>query len=389
MPDAAMTHTSQFKCVRVVDEEDYANGFDLETHPEAVFKQGSSFARRTASNVTIQHDWIPNSCDVDPQVSPGPNGSSFARIECKPLDFSATTPGVYWMAVDFKPYENPKDYERGCVDQCAEGESVSGECEACSTKGFGQAQLAPQPPGAGCEGGVCDGFGECGACVPTALRCKPGSNIQQTCSIERLWVDSFACGHCAAGVCYSECKPEGRRCQGDTPQKCDATGHWQNEANCALGWLCSGEGTCTQRSDGQACSTAAECKSGTCSLFYRDVDGDGFGQDSVVAQICGGAAPAGYVARAGDCCDSDANANPIQTAYFAQPRSGCGGYDYNCRDEAEIGYSLMASCATGGGWTWPLAGPPSCGSNGPWMNCNFNGGECGCYDQETRTQVCH
>lgn len=42
--------------------------------------------------------------------------------------------------------------------------------------------------------------------------------------------------------------------------------------------------------------------------FYRDADGDGFGNPSVTTQAC--SAPAGYVSNSGDCNDNNANVNP-------------------------------------------------------------------------------
>jgi hypothetical protein len=53
-------------------------------------------------------------------------------------------------------------------------------------------------------------------------------------------------------------------------------------------------------SGGQYCACA-----GGGSLAYRDADGDGFGDNASVVQLC--SLPPGYVSNGGDCNDVDAN----------------------------------------------------------------------------------
>jgi len=60
---------------------------------------------------------------------------------------------------------------------------------------------------------------------------------------------------------------------------------------------------------------------GVKTTFYADADGDGFGNAAVTTLAC--AAPAGYVAQAGDCNDQDASINPGATDL-------CDGIDRNC-----------------------------------------------------------
>jgi hypothetical protein len=54
----------------------------------------------------------------------------------------------------------------------------------------------------------------------------------------------------------------------------------------------------------QACTTDADCADGTCSTWYRDADGDGYGSTAI--RNCEPTPPPGYAARAGE-----------------QPRCGC------------------------------------------------------------------
>jgi hypothetical protein len=383
-PDAGMTHTSQFKCVRVVDEADYGEAHDLEAYPEIVFVDGASLARRTSSGLTTEHDWTPNVCGATGEATPAPNGAALPVLTCDAIDVGDVQPGVYWMAVDFQLYEQPEDYERGCVDQCA---GVEPECQDCSPTAFGRAELTPDAAGASCVQGKCDGFGNCGDCVPADVRCKPETNTQQVCSIGGAWEDTSECGYCSGGECL-ECEPEARRCIGNAPQECVA-GYWQNDEPCPAGWKCAGEGTCSKKDDGEACTSYEECASGSCGVYYRDADGDGYGTDqgSGAALLrCGTQAPDGYVTTGGDCCDSDWDAKPHASAYHSAPRIGCGGYDYNCKDGEEPSASGVGDpgwCADG----WVGSQAP-CGAIGSWWTCYFHPeGDCGCVDSP-RTQTC-
>ncbi|WP_231511847.1 putative metal-binding motif-containing protein [Chondromyces apiculatus] len=60
---------------------------------------------------------------------------------------------------------------------------------------------------------------------------------------------------------------------------------------------------------------------GVKSTFYRDADGDSYGNPALPAQAC--SAPAGYVANANDCNDSNAGIKPGATEI-------CDGVDNNC-----------------------------------------------------------
>jgi hypothetical protein len=84
--------------------------------------------------------------------------------------------------------------------------------------------------------------------------------------------------------------------------------------------------------DLQVCKVDADCASLNCVTFYVDHDGDGYGETAKTIQFCeeqGAAPPIGYVSQGGDCCDSDANAHPGQTAYFTT-EDACGSWDYSC-----------------------------------------------------------
>jgi hypothetical protein len=63
---------------------------------------------------------------------------------------------------------------------------------------------------------------------------------------------------------------------------------------------------------------------------YPDADGDTYYSSSGTSTCAGASCPQGYSSSPGtDCCDSDANAKPGQTSYFAA-RNACGSWDYDC-----------------------------------------------------------
>jgi hypothetical protein len=67
---------------------------------------------------------------------------------------------------------------------------------------------------------------------------------------------------------------------------------------------------------------------GVKSTFYRDADGDGFGNLAVTTQAC--TAPTGYVANSTDCNDSNAAVKPTATEV-------CNGIDDNCNGQIDEG----------------------------------------------------
>jgi len=110
--------------------------------------------------------------------------------------------------------------------------------------------------------------------------------------------------------------------------------------------------------------------------FYKDQDGDGFGDPGQTVETC--AAPRGFVARAGDCYDGNAAAHPGQTESFAGHR-GDGSFDYDCDGQETRRFTSRAYCRLkerGNGCTlatgWEGKGPvPRCGEPGEfsWKHC--------------------
>jgi len=124
--------------------------------------------------------------------------------------------------------------------------------------------------------------------------------------------------------------------------------------------------------------------------YYLDEDGDGFGVGNADTNIegCSGP-PEGYADRAGDCCDTDANAFPTQTVGGTVP-TNCErvGFDYDCRhgEEPQITAdectrcSSMVGCGCVGfnecldGAFWGNGNVPACGREGILLTCVC--GEC-------------
>ena len=131
---------------------------------------------------------------------------------------------------------------------------------------------------------------------------------------------------------------------------------------------------------------------------YYDGDGDGHtvgsGTSRCKAASC--ASPSdSYKALSSptDCCDTEANANPDQTAYFSTAISGAGctaNYDYNCDSSETKQYRASPSCynsvddCPNNCWGYyQQTGSPVCGSS-----ANYNGATIGCDGSVSRTQAC-
>ncbi len=145
----------------------------------------------------------------------------------------------------------------------------------------------------------------------------------------------------------------------------------------------------------------ADCDELSASYFaaltcYADADSDTY-FSTTPQSVCGGAttcaglSPAQSATVGTDCCDTDANAKPGQTAYFTTARTTCGGYDYDCSgtevlDSTGINATTYActnpcnSCSLDYSVTagWLTAPPATCGGSGTKysMNGSYVSGTC-------------
>jgi len=178
------------------------------------------------------------------------------------------------------------------------------------------------------------------------------SNACQSCQVAAptVWSklsDGQTCGGvkiCTAGSCRDGCwiaaafiasgtSNPSNSCQICTPSK--STTSWlNNDAATAVSCgTCGGTASCVGGSLGP-CSASA-------MTYYPDGDGDGYGTATGAISAC--SRPTGYSTNSGDCCDSDANAHPGQTATFSTANA-CGNFDYNCDGSETPKSNGPASC---------------------------------------------
>ena len=192
----------------------------------------------------------------------------------------------------------------------------------------------------------------------------------------------YVCGYSTAA--WNRCAPIAGVCVG---------GAW----NCPPGLITRAEPeVCNEIDVDENCNGSADNEALKVTLC-ADADGDGYG--GVCAPHCAGTP--GYIARGGDCCDSDGTAHPGATAYHEFARNVCGGYDYNC-DGVETGQYVgvftaacaselyTGACANSGGI---VSGYSACGFTATWHFCNtVNCGDFGCECRDSPanlyTQMC-
>ena len=197
---------------------------------------------------------------------------------------------------------------------------------------------------------------------------------------------------------------------------CDTDCTWTCERN----WECADEDFCTSDvcemtthtcthetidcvdSDDctiDGCDPGSGCTHERMPTWYRDVDGDGFGVTTDTT--CATTGPEGYADTAGDCCDTNADANPDQTGWFSTAHE-CGSYytafDYDCDGTNERRWTALGRCSHSGGVCvatpgWAGTYAPYCGYTGTWIEtCVMDpGGTMTCVPGETvaRVQECH
>lgn len=130
--------------------------------------------------------------------------------------------------------------------------------------------------------------------------------------------------------------------------------------------------TCAKAGHVGQCECQLDCgDAGACRLFYRDFDGDSYGDLNTTQVGCSNAPPpAGYVADNTDCDDHDGNVHPGQTAYYGSPSLGTGTYDYNCDGTIEkqtpeyTNGQSCEYCGSSGGGFLNCSSSATCSSSG-------------------------
>lgn len=236
-----------------------------------------------------------------------------------------------------------------------------------------------------CESGGCVHTPDDSACAAGEL-CQPARGCEVPCSVDSDCDDGAPCN--GAEVC------ESGRCLVGTPLACDdglsctsdecddAAGGCAfvpDDALCSDANACNGTETCEVTvgctagaapdcDDAKDCTTDACAPATGCTHRTRDLDGDGYGDETCMAA---GGVPAT------DCDDADPNANP------GAPEL-CNGRDDNCDGSADETFTCAASsteaCMTGCGTTgtricsatcsWSICSPPAEVCNGVDDDCN-------------------
>jgi hypothetical protein len=186
---------------------------------------------------------------------------------------------------------------------------------ACDSKGHCELGLET------CKSFSCEND-ECRTSCAEQNDCQDTDFCNQQGKCQPKQANGLGCGlssHCKSGFCVvtggtgvccnSECDPA----QGIPGASCKVPG-----------------------SEGK-CQCSVNCGAGSCRLFYRDFDLDGYGDklgsvatNTAVVGCDNAAPPAGYSASKDDCDDGDGRAHPGQTGWFADKTVGKGLNDFNC-----------------------------------------------------------
>lgn len=153
---------------------------------------------------------------------------------------------------------------------------------------------------------------------------------------------------------------------------------------------------CGNGIDDNCNNTQDEQNAMNCTTYFRDSDGDGYGDTNLTECWCqpGGSTGEFVVSNGNDCYDGNADANPTQTGFFSMHR-GDGSFNYDCSVDSngnptiEKEYNTSGSCSSWGssigdctintvGWD---GGIPGCGGTGNYLldndscsgSCNFLG----------------
>ncbi|NTX10843.1 hypothetical protein HUA76_08610 [Myxococcus sp. CA056] len=158
----------------------------------------------------------------------------------------------------------------------------------------------------------------------------------------------------ATSTWYRDADGDGYGNASSTTQACSQpSGHVANTSDCHDG-SSSIHPSASETCDGVDNNCNGAVDEGATSTWYRDVDGDGYGNASQTTQSC--ARPAGYVANATDCNDSNGAVSPgaaeicrdaIDNNCSGQNNEGCASLPPCPYDMSELSFgeaSLLPQC---------------------------------------------
>ncbi len=256
----------------------------------------------------------------------------------------------------------------------------AGNCVTCAT-------------GAACDTGDPCGIGNviCTGSVPSCIRVgtrSPGAS----CGTAQVCNPAGACIACEENATCDTgdpCAIGVTRCGSGVPT-CVSIGQQPPGTSCGAGQVCSPSGACVACNQGAACPpsqpcgtariscdtgapvcrdvtppTSIECN-GVCVApvtYFRDSDGDGYGNLNTHLEACPGSPPAGYSSLSGDCNDT----NP---AIFPGAVERCNGIDDNCNDAVDESWPSRGTTCTRGVGACTSTGVLVCNTAGDGLRCD-------------------
>jgi hypothetical protein len=182
-------------------------------------------------------------------------------------------------------------------------------------------------------GFVCDSAGHCGLSLTdcTDYSCSSTTGTCGTsCSTQ---ADCLPTDFCDGLNCHPK-RGKGVPCT--SPSQC-TSGFCDNTVCCDTDCSMTTGGNCNLTAAKAGTCSCSACSTGPCAVYYKDGDGDGYGDPAATTVACASATPTGYVTNNQDCDDGDPKVNPGQTAYFSYPSQVKHTFDYNCDGTLEKG----------------------------------------------------
>ena len=132
--------------------------------------------------------------------------------------------------------------------------------------------------------------------------------------------------------------------------------------------------------DGKDNNCDGQIDEGVKSTFYRDADGDGYGDPNVTTEAC--SAPSGYVTTGTDCDDTDATVHPGATEI-------CDGKDNNCDGQIDEGVkTTFYRDADGDGYGNPNTTTQACSAPSGYVSDNTDCNDSNAAVHPGATELC-